>query len=122
MCLPRTNHHHTADKEAEMLKPIALSIVAIALLPSQSAQAASFDCSRARTPTEIAICANPEVSSLDEDLAGLYRSLLNQLPAHQADQVRQEQRSWIKARNSCGADIDCLRARYEERSARLGQY
>lgn len=91
------------------------------LLPL-TAQAASYDCAHASTAPEIAVCANPDLNQLDEEMAALYRSLLNELPSRQADRVRQEQRSWLTARNSCGADVSCLKARYQERMARLNQY
>ena len=35
-------------------------------------QAASFDCNKATTETEIAICADPELSALDDRLSRLY--------------------------------------------------
>ena len=37
----------------------------------------------------------------------------------QADALRQAQRGWLKQRNLCGADGDCLRQRYETRLAEL---
>ena len=36
-------------------------------------QAASFDCNKATTETEIAICADPELSALDELMGQAYR-------------------------------------------------
>lgn len=104
-----------------MFRWLSLSLLCAGLLPL-SVQAASFDCTRADTAAEIAVCANPELNRLDEELAVLYRSLLNELPFRQADRVQQDQRSWLKARNSCGAEVRCLRARYQERIARLNQY
>ena len=37
-------------------------------------QAASFDCNKATTETEIAICSDPELSALDEILASLFQT------------------------------------------------
>lgn len=104
-----------------MLKLLSLPLLCVSLW-SLTAQAASYDCTRAETAAEIAVCANPGLNRLDEEMATLYRSMLNQLPLRQADRVRQDQRSWLTARNSCGADVRCLRARYQERIARLNQY
>lgn len=104
-----------------MVKHLTLTLFCAGLLPL-SAQAASFDCTRADTAAEIAICDNPGLNRLDEELAVQYRSLLNQLPPRQAERVRRDQRSWLIARDSCGADVGCLRARYQERGARLDQY
>ena len=98
-----------------------ISLLYAALLP-MTALTASYDCTRATTATEIAVCDNPSLNRMDEDLAVQYRSLLNQLPPRRADALRDDQRSWLVARNSCGADVRCLRARYEERLARLNEY
>ena len=42
---------------------------------------ASFDCNRATTATEKAICANPELSAQDELLARSLKQLLKKFPA-----------------------------------------
>lgn len=104
-----------------MLKPVSVLALCAVFLPL-STQAASFDCTRANTAAEIAVCDNPSLNRLDENLAIDYRNVLNRLPPRRAEMVRRDQRSWLDARDSCGADVRCLRARYEERSARLNQY
>ncbi len=104
-----------------MIKRLSLALFCVGLLPL-GAQAASYDCTRADTAAEIAVCANPSLNRLDEDLAVQYRSLLNRLPPRRAERLRQDQRSWLIARDSCGADVRCLRARYQERLARLNEY
>lgn len=104
-----------------MRKLFSWVLLCTGLLPL-SAQAASYDCTQASTSVEIAVCANPRLNRLDEDLATIYRSLLNELPQNQAERLRQDQRSWLTARNSCGADVRCLQARYQERLSRLNQY
>jgi uncharacterized protein len=100
-----------------------LSVAALCMgLAPVTLQAASFDCTRASAAAEIAVCSNASLNRLDEDLAVQYRSVLRNLPPRRAELVRQDQRTWIDARDSCGADVRCLRSRYEERSARLDQY
>ena len=46
------------------------------LLASGAAHAASFDCSKAKTPQEKAICGSPELSVADEQMAAAYKALL----------------------------------------------
>ena len=104
-----------------MPKSFYLALICASLLPLP-AQTASYDCTQASTSAEIAVCANPGLNRLDEDMAVLYRSLLEELPQRQASRLREDQRSWLTARNSCGADVRCLRARYQERISRLNQY
>jgi uncharacterized protein len=68
------------------------------------ALAASFNCARAATPTEIAICANPALSALDGELGLAYTSQLAAIPA-----VKQVERGWLALRNvACGRDAGCL--------------
>ncbi|MCP4381950.1 MAG: hypothetical protein GY798_11155, partial [Hyphomicrobiales bacterium] len=54
----------------------AATLLGALLLPG-AVQAASFDCTKATTPTEHAICDNPQLSSLDEQTAGLYYTLIS---------------------------------------------
>lgn len=65
----------------------------------------SFDCGRASTPTERAICADARLSRLDRDVAQAYASALAR--GRDAD-VRASQRRWIALRNDCGADQRCI--------------
>lgn len=102
-------------------KCLSIAVLCVGIAPA-TLQAASFDCTRANTAAEIAVCSNASLNRLDEDLAVQYRSVLRDLPPRRAEMVRQDQRSWINARDSCGADVRCLRSRYEERSARLDRY
>lgn len=73
--------------------------------------AASFDCTKASTPTEHAICDNPQLSSLDEQTAGLYYTLISggapQATASVAD-VKKQQEAFIQKRDQCGANYNCL--------------
>jgi uncharacterized protein len=83
----------------------ALAGVATGLLPrGGAAQAASFDCARAATPSEIAICANPTLSALDGQLGLAYAQRVAMEPA-----LRQIERGWILVRNvGCGHSVGCL--------------
>lgn len=78
--------------------------------------AASFDCSKAKARLDRLICANAGLSRLDEDLSVEYRKALTR--ARDAAQLRSEQRSWLKSRNSC-QDAACLEQAYHSRIASL---
>ena len=73
--------------------------------------AASFDCSKATTETEIAICNDPELSALDERMSKAYSGARQ---SEDGKQIKQRQLEWIKTRNSCLSDNPCLRNSYEE--------
>ncbi|MCB1771529.1 MAG: DUF1311 domain-containing protein, partial [Candidatus Competibacteraceae bacterium] len=76
-----------------MLKLFSWALLCTGLLPFP-AYTASYDCTQASTSAEIAVCANPSLNRLDEDMAVLYRSLLDDLPRRQAARLREDQRSW----------------------------
>jgi uncharacterized protein len=78
--------------------------------------AASFDCSKASTTVERMICADPEVSKLDEALNVKYKAQL--LKSDKPDLMRQRQHYWLKARNSCKI-IGCIKIYYYQRIAEL---
>ncbi|MCP4303861.1 MAG: hypothetical protein GY788_03070, partial [bacterium] len=70
-----------------------------------------FDCTKATTPTEHAICDNPQLSSLDEQTAGLYYTLISGgVPDAQATvaEVKKAQAQFLTKRNACGANYNCL--------------
>lgn len=73
----------------------------------------SFDCSKAGSITEQAICNSAEIATLDRTMAQLYAAKRN-ISATSAKTLLKYQRDWIKRRNACGADIGCLRGRYDE--------
>ena len=65
-----------------------------------SAKAASFDCNKASTETEIAICSDPELSALDEKLDEQWRKMSPLFPTF--DQLK-----WIAWRDTCD-NSDCI--------------
>lgn len=93
-------------------------IVLIALLASlaapASAQQPSFDCRRAGTPTEHAICGSDRLSRLDVQMARLYRAAARRAGGN-ARRLRAQQLVWQQWRNICGGDTACLARRYAER-------
>lgn len=94
-----------------------------------SVQAASFDCQKAATPTERAICADNVLSDKDAAIADNYQQLAAALPDGAITTLRTEQRNWLKQRNTCASDSASLNSclgqqlslRESELSARLHQ-
>jgi len=83
----------------------------LACLVIGQAQAASFDCGKAGTKVEKLICANADLSKLDEALAVAYADALKSPdPAN----LKAEQKAWLKLRNTC-ADPTCVKRAYENR-------
>jgi uncharacterized protein len=83
------------------------AVVMLALICHAHSAAASFDCGGVVTQVERQVCANEELSRLDEDLAWLYEHIA---PAARAS-GKLEQRKWLRERNAC-ADEPCQRGAY----------
>ncbi|OQW92865.1 MAG: hypothetical protein BWK78_00210 [Thiotrichaceae bacterium IS1] len=82
--------------------------------------AASFNCTQAKTEVEKAICNNRQLSEADSQMGSLFVQLLKSLSTTEADQLRQEQRNWLKRRNQeCPYDDSCLLQMYQQRIAEL---
>ena len=104
------------DRVARWMGLAALVLLASLALASV-ASAASFDCAKAGTPAEKAICKDPAVSRLDEDVAAAFKTAQGLWPAgNWSAYVRNEQREWLKDRNAiCKADAACLKQDYQRR-------
>ena len=74
-------------------------------------QAASFDCAKASNNAEKTICSVQAIGALDSELAVAYKQA--------GSAYRDSQRAWIKQRNKCGADANCLSREYQTRLAYL---
>lgn len=83
---------------------------------------ASFDCAKASTPSEVAICKNERLSKLDAEMASLYFATLRFTVSGDSTRLR-DQRDWLNhTRRMCDAVDDvaaCLAARYSERIAEM---
>lgn len=86
---------------------------------ASTAQAASFDCTRARSADERAICGNRVLEDRDVELSVLYGLITKLVPMGSRDVIRREQTQWLSQRGRCGADIPCLRRTYDRRVASL---
>jgi uncharacterized protein len=103
------------NKKTMVIKYLVL-FVALIVSYASNTYAASFDCLKASTAVERMICADPEVSKLDEDLNVKYKEQL--LKATKSDLIRQRQHYWLKKRNSCN-NIGCINIYYHKRIAEL---
>ena len=75
------------------------------------AQAQSFNCAYAKTPTEVLICENPELGRLDEEMAAAFYSLDGR--TQRAERRRQSR--FLAARDRCGYNFGCVAGVYGQR-------
>ncbi|POA46252.1 hypothetical protein C1893_20965 [Pseudomonas sp. MPR-ANC1] len=80
--------------------------------------AASFDCSKATTFAENAICAEGALGLLDEQLNAKYVRVLES--ASNPTDVRQQQREWLRLRDNCKTG-QCLSSSMSQRLSELTQ-
>jgi uncharacterized protein YecT (DUF1311 family) len=97
------------------------------------AAAASFDCAKARTKVEKLICADPQLSRQDSELAAAYGEALKVWDGKIAAYVKMTQRGWVGSRtllppgqdmggvycNDDDSRLSCLRDIHAERIAVL---
>ena len=93
-----------------------LVLTALALtLAAGTASAASFDCSRARTPDEKAICANMALNDKDVRMSVLYDVNRHTMAMGGRGSLEDAQRQWLRDRKACGANRACLNRAYDRR-------
>jgi uncharacterized protein YecT (DUF1311 family) len=78
-----------------MIASRGMLVAALLLAVPSAAQAASFDCRKAATSAEKAICADPDLSMDDERMTASYRDRVNLYHGEVAAFVRQDQREWL---------------------------
>lgn len=97
---------------------LPLLLPLILLFAGPGAQAASFDCTQASSPIEKTICSDNSLSELDTQLGQHYRNVLDVAEDSVSAKVKEEQRLWLKQRNSC-ANAQCMADRYTQRISEL---
>lgn len=94
-----------------------------ALVTLVSTAAFAIDCSRARTPAEVAICTDPVLKAYDEFLDQAYSRVRSLVTAEAFAEVRRSQNQWIKARDqTCAADTTCMIEETQRRTAALNGF
>ncbi len=88
------------------------------VLFTQSVFAASFDCNKAATFIEKAICGNERISNLDDELAVNFKAVKNSISDDEAKELIASQKQWLSVRNKC-TDDKCLIDSYSKRIAAI---
>ena len=101
-----------------------LMAVLLVSMPASRLAAQSFDCRKARTPDERAVCSDELLSELDELMALFYSRLRRYTREFDnamglQGQLLGEAREFLKRRGECGSDRACLEAAYRARIRQL---
>lgn len=85
----------------------------------------SYDCGKAKSEIDRAICYSPKISALDVQLAKVYRAAVGSAAQDQKKALQGRQREWLTERNKqCTIYkwwVDCLTDMYIKRIAELEQ-
>jgi uncharacterized protein len=107
------------DSRREYFMRRVISAAALSLTLSSAAGSAGFDCAKAASAVEKAVCADSALSNLDEYLARYYSAALEAL-GDGVSCLKSDQRNWLKTvRNPCGSNSACLSRAYLTRLATL---
>lgn len=86
-----------------MLKIVLLSSAALAAAIALAPAASAFDCAKASTDTEKAICADPAVKAADDAMTAAYQALVAKAQGDQPAMLKASQIAWLKLREAnCG--------------------
>lgn len=108
-----TQHKRTSTRHM-----IMVILASTWLMQASVAVAASFPCGKAKTVIEKQICADAELSALDEHL-GRYYSAARVALAHDATCLVGDQQRWLRTVRDTCQETACLKRRYLQRLAVL---
>lgn len=101
-----------------------LASVAVTAAPVIAQTTPSFNCKRARTFVEKAICQNPSLATKDRRMSKLYFQQLRSYQEYgdmmETRAFQAEQRSWLARRDRCQTN-GCLHTSYDIRIRQLEQ-
>ena len=106
-CLDR-QYQEQLQKLKSVLKTAAAAAAAPQVKPS-------FDCAKPRSPAEVAVCNNPELAALDQELGRLYTQKQKEPGFFFFGRQRllHSQRHWLRNRDTCAGDVACLKVQYQ---------
>lgn len=96
------------------------TILILSPITAQQKPIASFDCKKAASVVEHALCRDLGLAFFDRSVADAYHALLTTYRAQKdsqqlTTQLKAAQRTWLKSRNKCKRDPLCLSASMDKR-------
>lgn len=99
--------------------PLVLLAAFVSCAGAQAADYAPLNCAAARSATERAICGNYGLGQLEARMATLYEWTTSLVAMGQRGDLQDQQRAFIQRRETCGANVACIRNAYDARIAQL---
>lgn len=112
-----------------LFHPIVLLLALAAATPAAAQTGPSFDCTKASTEIERAICGDPALAEADRTLAALFASLRTSAFGSGPSNISAGQRAWLNQRDTClplerrayASLNECLLAYYDDRNLELAE-
>lgn len=98
---------------------LSIALICSSLIYIQTSSAASFNCQRALSKTEHAICAERVLNDADVQMATTYNIVRRLVPMGNRSLIQTEQVKWLNLRDQCQDSVECLKNLYQMRQQRL---
>jgi len=99
---------------------LKICTASIVIFAASTGTARAFECAKATTEVELAICASPKIHSADSAMEEAYFALAERLDVQTAKSFQAEQREWLKYRAAiCGGGSQCLLEETENRAGTI---
>lgn len=104
------------------MKIAPLFAVILLSAASLTVHAASFDCQKAQTVTEHAVCDHRVLNDADVKMAVTYNIVKRLVPMGTRGAIQDQQVKWLQMRNQCQDNVSCLTDVYAMRQQKLDLY
>ncbi|MCO8042429.1 lysozyme inhibitor LprI family protein [Acinetobacter bohemicus] len=94
-------------------------LVIVSCLIVMESHAASFNCNKAETVTEKAICQHTSLNDADVKMSTTYNILRRLVPMGTRSVIQRDQVKWLQFRNRCRESVSCLSQVYTMRQQEL---
>lgn len=99
-----------------LFAPIGAVLAVVAVSSNVAEAAPSFNCRTHSRPAERVVCENRDLHRVDRNIAQLYWDTIEQAravsDARAVRTIRDSQREFLRERNACGWNYQCVRLAY----------
>jgi len=98
---------------------LVIGALLMVLAPGYEARAQSFACDAAKKVDEKTICQNAGLANLDVVAASAFKAKARKAAPADKTKLTTDQTAWLKDRESCGSDTQCIEILYLKRMLEL---
>jgi uncharacterized protein len=98
---------------------LLLALSMVVAWPATAADYAPLDCTKAVSVTEKTICGNYALGQAEARMATLYEWTTQLVAMGQRGNIQDDQRTFIREREQCKAEMACILGRYDRRIDQL---